>query len=965
MSFTKSKGLAKKHKVKRAFQSSNSELLRNDLDMNGNVSHDSINDSGIIRANHSSLLDIDDDDDDADIEMGNVLLNLKRQKKRDNMILEEDEEVQLQQQQQQQKQNTEYEPNRNDSHHDSNNGRPTKISKLQMSSEDFEEWIKLATDNKINSTNSWNFALIDYFHEMSLLKEGDNINFQKASATLDGCVKIYSSRVDSVATETGRLLTGLATKKDEDNLNNESNQNNGNENNTHGSNDDNGEANTGESRNSGNGNGKRLNRNRLVETTLVDFEAIQMKKLDQELEIDPLFKRALSEFDEGGAKSLLLNILNINTETRIVFDAHGKTNTGDEEQQLDKLDDEDSDFENVEQDDDDENISLSEQEAENKQLVNASVLKSSIPNQKIDTDVLDLRVMLATSIEELQDLDVCPSMRSLDMVLQDVNEAKNILNDLNSNKDLVNSSFSQRGIGYLGQHNENDSKDDDNDFRLPDFVSGEEETSRGQLDFGNNDFPDLGFENAGDGDEDFGDYNDGSGGQQDNLAELLNKDNDQDSENEINDNTEGSNFGVMEKIVDKDLMAYFDNNMKTNWAGPEHWKVTAFKRKREKFNGASSGTSVASTVGPNNMKEGNQQKANTRKKTPKEEFKIDFLTLNDDEDDDLEALIFQTGNTTKINIPKTQQVADHLFLLPNDIYFNSERLLKMFLKDDIVRSLKKNQRNKKANNYFDGSLANKNSELLPAASIESNQLGINEAADENYWANKYKDDQNNPDDQNNLDDNDDGNEQPDFDNGGADDDFFDAGFDFNDNLPLGANDEMTTQAMNNEPLSIGANLISNGRRIRGEFVNFSRTAKRVDVKFLKNNLWKSITVEYNMQIAKLKESDDLKNTGILAIENDKENIEVEKIEGSQEGQQEDKVKDDVSSKEENYEFIPFTKTVNNIGSMYPPEQRKDLSTSFCFICLLHLANEHGLDIENTEDGRFEDLKITYHDNIST
>lgn len=78
----------------------------------------------------------------------------------------------------------------------------------------------MATDNKINATNSWNFALIDYFHDMSLLKEGDGVNFQKASCTLDGCVKIYTNRVDSVATETGKLLSGLADsnskKKDGD-----------------------------------------------------------------------------------------------------------------------------------------------------------------------------------------------------------------------------------------------------------------------------------------------------------------------------------------------------------------------------------------------------------------------------------------------------------------------------------------------------------------------------------------------------------------------------------------------------------------------------------------------------------------------------------------------------------------------------------------------------------------------------
>jgi condensin complex subunit 2 len=53
-------------------------------------------------------------------------------------------------------------------------------------------------------------ALIDYFSDLNILRDGDSINFQKASCTLDGCVKIYTSRVDSVASETGKLLTGLA-----------------------------------------------------------------------------------------------------------------------------------------------------------------------------------------------------------------------------------------------------------------------------------------------------------------------------------------------------------------------------------------------------------------------------------------------------------------------------------------------------------------------------------------------------------------------------------------------------------------------------------------------------------------------------------------------------------------------------------------------------------------------------------
>jgi condensin complex subunit 2 len=47
---------------------------------------------------------------------------------------------------------------------------------------------------------------------MSIIKDTENgqINFQKASCTLDGCVKIYTSRVDSVADEAVKLLHGLA-----------------------------------------------------------------------------------------------------------------------------------------------------------------------------------------------------------------------------------------------------------------------------------------------------------------------------------------------------------------------------------------------------------------------------------------------------------------------------------------------------------------------------------------------------------------------------------------------------------------------------------------------------------------------------------------------------------------------------------------------------------------------------------
>lgn len=187
----------------------------------------------------------------------------------------------------------------------------------------FEEWIKLSTDNKITTKNSWQFALIDYFHDLNVIKDGDDINFQKASATLDGCVKIYSSRVESVATETGKLLSGLANKKnqegDVEDDEDEQNEDEVNEN--------------GEIR-------KTRKINRVMESTLVSFDTIKIKKLDQELSIDPLFKKALAEFDEGGAKSLLLNTLNIDKTGRVIFDA--TTNGSKPKQEEEEEEDDDS-----------------------------------------------------------------------------------------------------------------------------------------------------------------------------------------------------------------------------------------------------------------------------------------------------------------------------------------------------------------------------------------------------------------------------------------------------------------------------------------------------------------------------------------------------------------------------------------------------------------------------------------------
>lgn len=53
--------------------------------------------------------------------------------------------------------------------------------------------------------------------------------------------------------------------------------------------------------------------------------------------------------------------------------------------------------------------------------------------------------------------------------------------------------------------------------------------------------------------------------------------------------------------------------------------------------------------------------------------------------------------------------------------------------------------------------------------------------------------------------------------------------------------------------------------------------------------------------------------------------------------------------------MKFTDIINNLQAVYPRQQMADISTSYCFICLLHLANEKGLVIE-TQDG-WQDLSV--------
>lgn len=662
----------------------------------------------------------------------------------------------------------------------------------------FEQWMKLVKDNKINATNSWNFALIDYFHDMSLLKEGDGINFQKASYTLDGCVKIYTSRVDSVASETGKLLSGLADsdkkKKGTDN-------------------DDDGDAmNEGDSDGEGDAEKKQKKKRRApkAESTLVkNEEQLQAKKLDLELSIDPLFRKMCADFDEGGAKGLLLNSLVIDKDGRVVFDGEVDYDSDDEEEEEEEGDDTDKKEEET-------------TGASGHAAVDFGLLKTKyIPD-----------------LAELEPLEVCPSLKHLNSALTDpALFSSSIMKEVEENKQDTD-------------RNINGNNDDSGNF----MMDADDIDDGMNFDPGNDD-EDMGFGGIDDGPPLLA--NDGED------APPMPLDEGNDTSAQYGTTATGMNTAM---VPSKDLMSYFDETLKKNWAGPQHWKIQKIR----------AGSLLADTT----VTDAN---ATTKKKQPakeKEPFFIDFLS---DEHDVDESVIFAEGGTS-INIPRTQWKSKDKHLLPDDKHFTSKNLVKLFLKPK-------------------GTI--RNSKIF--GSQEPAQGDVD--ADEHFWANHYQQ-ANNPEDQV---------------EGNYDANFF-QGDDDEGALPLAdfGDDDYDVPPSDVPSSDLPANggdlkdqLLMASRRARPEYVNYAKSAKKVNIKLLKDNIWNVMKMEDTPQPPP---------------------------EEAEEQQQPEQQQEESPAQEETREFKDI---VQDLKSVYPPQQMSEISTSFCFICVLHLANEKGLTIEGT------------------
>ncbi|KAJ9551715.1 hypothetical protein OSB04_015760 [Centaurea solstitialis] len=187
---------------------------------------------------------------------------------------------------------------------DANNPAGSFLGQEQIM-EMFQNCIKLASENKINQKNTWELNLIDHLCDIIKVEEENDVetNFQKASCTLEAGVKIYSVRVDSVHAEAYKVLGGI-NRVGQD-LEQDSAE----------------DGNTGGDQGKQNSTKEQERKLSPLSTLESSFDNLNVKKFDVAFAVDPLYHQTSAQFDEGGAKGLLLNNLGVFGGCRVLFDS--------------------------------------------------------------------------------------------------------------------------------------------------------------------------------------------------------------------------------------------------------------------------------------------------------------------------------------------------------------------------------------------------------------------------------------------------------------------------------------------------------------------------------------------------------------------------------------------------------------------------------------------------------------------
>jgi len=280
-----------------------------------------------------------------------------------------------------------------------------------------------------------------------------------------------------------------------------------------------------------------------------------------------------------------------------------------------------------------------------------------------------------------------------------------------------------------------------------------------------------------------------------------------------------------DEMVHEDILSYFDQALQKNWTSAEHWRI----RK---------------------IKDTNKPTEPTRQRKEKQPFEIDFASAL--EPSVAEVIYTQASSNTVISLPKKDWKSKSRNLLPDDKHFNSKQLLSLFLKPKARLNRRRTaafgSRGAFGMGHDPGAADVAPGEMDEAfwASQRAPQPSVEHAGEDttalapqgDYDANFFQDDA-----------------LP-FAGDGDDDDvdeFADARDHFSPGLGgdhLGVTETVgVTGAFNGltvtnpADLAFGTMLVTQNRRVRPEYVQYARVAKKVDVRKLKEEIWKGMGFE--------------------------------------------------------------------------------------------------------------------------
>jgi condensin complex subunit 2 len=497
-----------------------------------------------------------------------------------------------------------------------------------------------------------------------------------------------------------------------------------------------------------------------------------------EFAVDPLFKKASADFDEGGAKGLLLNHLMIDGQGRIVFDSSDDANDKSADGIKPRRREDVTAEEENELEDDDDTITGQPAEVED--------------DEDVEIDISNLAAKFFPDLSRLDEQDICPSLKTFDLGNPsgslDIPFLRAPEGDNEDDEDGLGEAGNKSGMFI----------DEDNPVGFDDMTG-----------MGGFDVAEVAFGEGGEAwareaalEPQMRPYNieleDGMG-----VGEGV----------EGMDDENGDYVVSMSHVKNgdkthEDILGYFDQALQKNWAGPEHWRI----RK---------------------IKDTNKPETATRQRKEKEPFEIDFTSPLDIKL--AETIYTQASSNSVISLPKKDWKSKTRNLLPDDKHFNSKQLLSLFLKPKARMSSRRNRFGSK----------------IGYSGLGGQQENVHAGdMDEAFWAQKEPLQSREEDtvlprgdyDANFFDD-----EMPLPGGGMLDDDddleFADARDHFSPSAEAPPTEALGMTAMLDGGLTMGGfgtQLVTSTRRLRPEYVQYARVAKKVDVRRLKEEIWKGL-----------------------------------------------------------------------------------------------------------------------------